>query len=819
MKNPPWLKFFLAQFIIIGTMLWFSAHSVSGGESSPSYYFLRSWGAEGSQFRDPRGIKIGPANAIYVADRALDRVVKIVPPENNIFTIGNFGPNSGEFNNPNKLTIDSNGFLYIIDDGPTTDSVFKFSSDGNNIAWPTNSDDCSFNNGLSNIAVDSNNIIYIAETANQSILRIADDGTCLTPLSGAENGGTKFVDLVDIFVDNTNKLYVLDQGGNRFHIINGSSSVLIPSLPEQSYENIAVAGQGATRRVFLSKDSKIDATDVLGNLLSDWNNECSENQYFDDIEDLDSKIIGLTNQYYIFVLDRGANKIVLCDEFGKYLTEWGQPSVFHNPSLMTIDNQNNIYVLNQQKNELLKFNSDGLLQPGWPTNIDGCAGASVPNQVCGIAIGQIGSDKVLYVVETLNNQVSTYTLDGNKYNVSFGSSGSGNGFFDEPRGITIDDDGNVFVVDAGNNRVQKFTSNGTYVTQWGEIGSNNNQFNNPIDIVTDSQGNVYVVDAGNYRVQIFDNDGTWLRQCGTQGNVLGAFGQPFGIGIDENDNFYVSDHDLNSTRIQQMNLDVGVGTNCALVQWGTAGGGSSRFELPADIVVDNNGLVYVTDMYEHLVQVFSPQPPSTSICNGSFEENPPLNCWSYSGSLPVSKSDSDSYLGDYALLLGEKNVPIVPQGPGDAWAHQTIYVDPAMIRPMLSFRYHILTNDTIDYSDFIVTVEDAVGLNHIDTIVRDGYLACPRTQPPSQPGTSLTWQQRTYDLSELKGETIRVRFSIRNLHAESFGIWAYIDDVRIEEGLVLGANKLYLPLILNQYEPCNEFMAIPLRPQPLLWIP
>jgi tripartite motif-containing protein 71 len=86
---------------------------------------------------------------------------------------------------------------------------------------------------------------------------------------------------------------------------------------------------------------------------------------------------------------------------------------------------------------------------------------------------------------------------------AWGSGGTGNGQFDRPTGVATDAAGNVYVADAGNNRIQKFSSTGAYLTQWGSEGSGNGQFNGPIGMATDAAGNVYVADAANNRIQKF----------------------------------------------------------------------------------------------------------------------------------------------------------------------------------------------------------------------------------------------------------------------------------------------------------------------------
>ncbi len=81
--------------------------------------------------------------------------------------------------------------------------------------------------------------------------------------------------------------------------------------------------------------------------------------------------------------------------------------------------------------------------------------------------------------------------------------GSHDGEFHFPAAIAIDKHGYVYVADTNNDRVQKFTSNGEFVTKWGEHGDDPGQFNVPRGIAVDAAGNVYVNDSFNHRIQKF----------------------------------------------------------------------------------------------------------------------------------------------------------------------------------------------------------------------------------------------------------------------------------------------------------------------------
>jgi DNA-binding beta-propeller fold protein YncE len=94
-----------------------------------------------------------------------------------------------------------------------------------------------------------------------------------------------------------------------------------------------------------------------------------------------------------------------------------------------------------------------------------------------------------------------------------GLNATGNGQFIHPLGIAVDFQGNnVYVVDNDNNRIQKFDSNGKYITRWGFEGSDNQQFSGPHGISVDLNDNVYVTDYNNNRIQKFDSNGKYITQ-------------------------------------------------------------------------------------------------------------------------------------------------------------------------------------------------------------------------------------------------------------------------------------------------------------------
>jgi len=87
------------------------------------------------------------------------------------------------------------------------------------------------------------------------------------------------------------------------------------------------------------------------------------------------------------------------------------------------------------------------------------------------------------------------------FQLSWGSEGTGNGQFNRPYGVAVDSNGNVYVADYGNHRIEKFDSGGGFLTKWGNYGTGDGQFTCPEGVAADSGGNVYVADNYNHRIQ------------------------------------------------------------------------------------------------------------------------------------------------------------------------------------------------------------------------------------------------------------------------------------------------------------------------------
>jgi tripartite motif-containing protein 71 len=89
--------------------------------------------------------------------------------------------------------------------------------------------------------------------------------------------------------------------------------------------------------------------------------------------------------------------------------------------------------------------------------------------------------------------------------------------------------------------VQKFDSEGKFISKWGSDGAGRGQFSNRLeDINIDSSDNLYVVDYGNNRVSKFDSNGSFITMWGSKGTGEGQFDRPWGISFDSAGDAYVT---------------------------------------------------------------------------------------------------------------------------------------------------------------------------------------------------------------------------------------------------------------------------------------
>lgn len=186
----------------------------------------------------------------------------------------------------------------------------------------------------------------------------------------------------------------------------------------------------------------------------------------------------------------------------------------------------------------------------------------------------------------------------------------------EGMGLAVDARGNLYTASVNSQIVTRLSPSGEAVDlgQYGNYGSGPGQFefqsSTPVGLAVDPEGNIYVPDTGNDRIQKLSPTGAPLAQWGTAGTGAGQFDWPEGIALDAKGNIYVAD--TRNDRIQELSP-----AGQPLAQWGHTGTGAGEFVNPAAVAFDNRGNLYVADTGNNRIQKLSlgqaatPIPPTT----------------------------------------------------------------------------------------------------------------------------------------------------------------------------------------------------------------
>jgi sugar lactone lactonase YvrE len=281
--------------------------------------------------------------------------------------------------------------------------------------------------------------------------------------------------------------------------------------------------------------------------------------------------VAIDAQGNLWVVDKANNRIEEFTESG------GSPKAFgslgstggklSSPSGIVIDSSGNVWVTDTGNTRVVEFGKAGEFLATFGTNVNKtkveAAGTQAEKNLCTAAsknvcqAGTAGSGEGqmkepvgiaassggnLYVVEKGNGRVEKFSPTG-AILANFGGPGSGSGQLLEPTAVAVAPDASIWVADSGNNRVQHWNSTFTAVSAYGKEGTANGEFKHPDAIEVDPLGNVFVADQGNGRVQEFSENGVFLTRFGSSGTNPGQLSltDPAGIAANGKGEIWVTD--------------------------------------------------------------------------------------------------------------------------------------------------------------------------------------------------------------------------------------------------------------------------------------
>jgi sugar lactone lactonase YvrE len=204
----------------------------------------------------------------------------------------------------------------------------------------------------------------------------------------------------------------------------------------------------------------------------------------------------------LFVSDTGMKHVVVFDKNHK--AEGAIAEGLVAPGGLAIDNDNRLlYVTDAEQDLVLVYNADPpfklIRKLGKPGTQHTSTEPGEFAKPAGVAVDKNGN---VYVADTWNNRIQVFDADG-AFIRTFGEAGDGPGYFARPKGISIDGDGHVWVADAVQERVQVFTPEGGLLIYLGEPGLLPGQFQSLTNVMVDKNSRVLTTELYPGRLQVF----------------------------------------------------------------------------------------------------------------------------------------------------------------------------------------------------------------------------------------------------------------------------------------------------------------------------
>jgi len=313
--------------------------------------------------------------------------------------------------------------------------------------------------------------------------------------------------------------------------------------------------------------------------------------------------VGASRTFY-----KAGSRLLEFDQTGKFMREIGQGVYgFNFAQAVKIDPQDNIWVVDQGSSNVIKFDPEGRIQlvlsrkpeaigvrPAAPRGGPPPEGRGAEGRAAPPPEGRGGG-------EARGGAPPGAGGGGGRGIPGPPGSGIPGDSFVRTADVAWDRAGNIYVADGvavggGNARVAKFDKDGHFIKSWGARGSEPGQFNSLHGIALDAQGNVYVADAGNKRIQVFDGDGTFKT-------AIANVGTPYAVCITPGAHQYLYSSNsndpetLDNGEIYKLELDGRI-----VGKFGRAGKLPKEFGMVNSIDCRNENELYIGELTNWRVQ-------------------------------------------------------------------------------------------------------------------------------------------------------------------------------------------------------------------------
>ncbi|MFH0925604.1 MAG: hypothetical protein V1872_08250 [bacterium] len=483
----------------------------------------------------------------------------------------------------------------------------------------------------SDIAIDQiNKRIYIADTGNNRIQVFSEEGIL-------EWGNNFLKRPKKIALDHNGNLYVTDTGNNQIKVFDSAGDCINTFGKDILHSPEGIAINDASGAIYVADtmaevgNGRIQVFDSKGTVMPFTFQDNGSEMVFGTGS---PKGITVDSEGKIYVVDMCFKKGVWYDRLLKFdstgkLEMLVDENNLNNPSDVAIDEQTgNIYVTDTQNCRIQLFDPDGKPLSKWGGKVDDKE-LLIPGNL-NLPEGMVINEGDIYVVDTGNNRIqvfdSTLFSSHDAFQDKWGV--FGNGEFDKPFGVAVDEDNNIYVLDS-KYYIRKFDSDWNFV---GVIGDGVGIDNTPIDMAIGEDNSIYVMHSER-DIRRFNRDNGEsievikvisdedIKTLEYLENIKEYYFNKLSKQAVEpiTKNTFVIDDISHSIQVFDPKNQKNIGT------LGTYGEGDSQFKFPADIAIDQRGLIYVADRDNNCIKVFEiaweknlpPVPPV---------DNNPISC-------------------------------------------------------------------------------------------------------------------------------------------------------------------------------------------------
>lgn len=242
---------------------------------------------------------------------------------------------------------------------------------------------------------------------------------------------------------------------------------------------------------------------------------------------------------HVFVFHRGEHPIMEFMPDGRLVRSWGS-GMFIRPHGIRVDPEGNIWTVDNDTHQVLKMDPAGRVRMVIGRRGQGGESDELFNRPTDVAFAPNGD---FYVSDGyVNSRVVKFSKDG-RFLTAWGRKGDGEGEFNLPHSVAVDQQGRVYVGDRENYRVQVFDSSGKFLSQWRHVGS-------PWGLDIRPDGTLFLADGHNDRILKLTLEGEVLGAYGRNGRLPGDLNFVHHLGVDSQGNILASE--IKNQRVQRL---------------------------------------------------------------------------------------------------------------------------------------------------------------------------------------------------------------------------------------------------------------------------